>query len=92
MLYRQQGKSDIPVLVGLMIFAVVAAYFLEAVGECVRSNVASIHTPSLSDMLDHLAGYHLLVSVVAGLVLYAGLYFLSRSGFTSPSSRRSASR
>lgn len=93
MAYRQQGKSDLLALGGLMILAVVAAYFLEVAGECVRTNLAAWRTPSLSDVLDHLAGYHLLVSGAAGFVpVWACISSVaSFTPFASPSSRPSQS-
>jgi hypothetical protein len=72
---------DAYVLLGFVVVVVIiiaGAYGLEAVGECVRHNVAAINSTEIGIYLEHRPlTYRLLVSGAAGLILWAGLRLFS---------------
>lgn len=65
--------AGVAIIVALVI---VAAYFLDAAGECLRYNVTLLHAERFLDRYPR--AYRVAVGLIAALLLYGGLWALHR--------------
>lgn len=74
-------KSSSHIVLGLIVIGLMASlggYGLEAAGECVRNNAATINSNDISVFFEHHSlGYRVIVTAAWALVLYGALRLFS---------------